>query len=1087
MFTKGAGLLKRPISVISWCVALVLAGTWAAIDIPIEYSPNTELPRVRVSAIWPGASPRQVERYVTAPIEREIQTVPGIAEIGSISSEGRSHVQILVDEDVDLSTFATQIGERLTLLRDQLPDDVSPRLTKQIPEAFRDVQGFMTLRLIGPYNPDELRKLADEQLKPQFESLPGVDLVEVTGGSERELLITLDPARLDAYGIDYSEVRGQIDSALRDHVFGRMDAKGRGHLMISRPELDVSLLSAIIVSRSNPEKLPIRLDQVADLNLGPAPRQSIRRIDGLNAVALDLERTRGSHMINVAKTVNNRIEDIRDSLPEGARLMIVMDRTEDVRELLDDLALRGGIGLILVTFVLLFMLKSVRATAIVLFSVALALAPALALFRFFDLSLNVITLAGLVLVFGLLVDNSVVIVEQLLLQQQKLMARGIQGLELQIVRTQAALKAVWLPLMGGTLSTMAVMLPLVYLSGDLRDLFLPFGVLVSLTLLISLASAVIFVPVVVRFLPPKSEKPEHRWLRRAVASPYRLVARFPKSTLIALFLVLGVPIWTLPMQINEPRRGWSSEVKGRFANVYNATLGAQTIQGAREWLDPLTGGVLRPFFRNTSFYKPWRYRERESIRVNLTFPKGNTIERSDSLIVDFEQMALAEASVYRTDVRISEDYARLEIEFKKGALLEPGPYILQRRLVGRAILLGGLSVYVSGIIPQTSYSSGGGGGSGGARVSMYGPNYEDLDALANQFAAFVKRRSRRVQTVDLNGTRNSWVATQARHVLQLEWSGDATARTGTDARWIYYRLRPYFETNRASWRADIAGDTRVPIRIILEKAPEMDIDRIIQRPLLVADSSALRLAGVANYNITQRPAEIEREDQQYVRHVSVDFRGPFDMRRKFMEDAVAAFSVPPGYRLDYGNNFFFTDETKRAFSWVFVATIILVFLVTASVFESWRLPLVVMLSVPLAAVGVCIGFIFTGTSFVEGAFIGIVLLIGIAVNDSILLTDRFRQLRVDRPYGNPSILARLAVRERLRPMWTTTLTSCAAMLPLLVFPDNDDFWTGLAVTVTGGLFASTLLAPFASVAMLSLFKRKPLSEKLNPSTIETLA
>ncbi len=1083
MFSKGAGLLKRPISVMSWCVAVVLAGIWAAIDIPIEYSPNTELPRVSVEATWPGASPRQVERYVTAPIEREIQTVPGIAEINSISSEGHSHVQIQVDEEIDLSTFATQIGERLTLLRDQLPDDVSPRLTKQIPEAFRDVQGFMTLRLIGPYNPDELRKLADEHLKPQFESLAGIDLVEVTGGSKRELLITLNPSRLDAYGIDNSEVMGQISSALRDHVYGRMDAKGRGHLMISRPELDISRLSAIIVSRSNPEGLPIRLDQVADLNLGPAPRQSIRRIDGLNAVALDLERTRGSHMINVAKTVNNRIEDIRDSLPEGTRLLIVLDRTEDVRELLDDLALRGGIGLILVTFVLLFMLKSVRATVIVLFSVALALAPALALFRFFDLSLNVITLAGLVLVFGLLVDNSVVIVEQLLLQQQKLMARGMTGLELQIVRTRAALKAVWLPLMGGTLSTMAVMLPLVYLSGDLRDLFLPFGILVSLTLLISLASAVIFVPVVVRFLPPKAEKLERRWLRRAVAGPYRVVARFPKLTLVALFLVLGVPIWTLPTEINEPRRGWSSEVKGRFANVYNVTLGTQKVQRAREWLNPLTGGVLRPFFRNTSFYKPWSYRERETIYVSLSFPKGNTIERSDSLIAGFEQMALAEASVYRTDVTIREGRAHLLIEFKKGALMEPGPYILQRRLVGQAILLGGIGVRVGEIIPQTGYYSGLGGGYSGAQLRMYGPNYEDLDALANQYATFVKRRSRRVQSVDLNRSRNSWIANQARQVLQLEWTGNATARTGADAVWINDQLSPYIETERVFWRADLAGDTGIPIRIIIDNATEMDIDRVIQRPLMVADSSFLRLAGVADYNIVRMSAEIEREDQQYVRHLSVDYRGSFDMTRRFMEESIEAFPVPPGYRMEYGYNYFFTDETKRAFSWVFVATIILVFLVTASVFESWRLPLVVMLSVPLAAVGVCVGFMLTKANFVEGAFIGTVLLIGIAVNDSILLTDRFRQLRLDRPYGEPSILARLAVRERLRPMWTTTLTSCAAMLPLLVFPDSDDFWTGLAVTVTGGLIASTLLAPFASVAMLSLFKQKPLPEKLEVEPI----
>ncbi|MCY3487088.1 MAG: efflux RND transporter permease subunit, partial [Bacteroidetes bacterium] len=222
---SAAGLLKRPIAVISWCTAIILAGIWAASDIPIEYSPKTELPRVSVRAIWPGASPRQVERYVTAPIEREIQTVPGIAEINSISSEGQSHIQIQVDEDVDLGTFTTQIGENLTLLRDRLPENVSPRLTKQIPEAFRDVQGFMTLRLIGPYSPDELRKTADELLKPKFESLPGIDLVEVTGGSERELLISLEPDRLDAYGIEYGYVMEQVSSSLRDHVFGRMDAR----------------------------------------------------------------------------------------------------------------------------------------------------------------------------------------------------------------------------------------------------------------------------------------------------------------------------------------------------------------------------------------------------------------------------------------------------------------------------------------------------------------------------------------------------------------------------------------------------------------------------------------------------------------------------------------------------------------------------------------------------------------------------------------------------------------------------------------------------------------------------------------------
>ena len=157
---------------------------------------------------------------------------------------------------------------------------------------------------------------------------------------------------------------------------------------------------------------------------------------------------------------------------------------------------------------------------------------------------------------------------------------------------------------------------------------------------------------------------------------------------------------------------------------------------------------------------------------------------------------------------------------------------------------------------------------------------------------------------------------------------------------------------------------------------------------------------------------------------------------------------------------------------VLLATVFLVFLITAAVFESWRLPLVVMLSLPLAGIGVALGFLWSEIPFAEGAFIGMVLLIGIAVNDSILLTDRFRQLRALRPHTATNVLARLAVRERLRPMWTTTLSTIVAMLPLLVFPDGSEFWMGLAITVTGGLLAATLLVPFATVALLCW--RRPL-------------
>ena len=438
--------------------------------------------------------------------------------------------------------FATQVGEKLALLRSQLPKQVVPRLTKQIPEVFRDVQGFMTIQIIGPYSPDELRKYTDEVLKPQFQSLPGIDLVNVIGGTRQELLISLNSDRLNAHEVEPNIVERRLRESLRDHVFGRLDAEGQSNLLISRPELDIGQLSSIIVNEAQPGMLPVRLNQVASLALGPAPRTSISRIDGLPTVVLELERTRGTHMIAIAENVYDRMEEVRSTLPEGIRLIVTDDRTEFVRALLRDLVWQGGIGLILVVLVLLFMLKHVRATAVVLLSVAVALAPSLALFRLFELSLNVITLAGLVLIFGLLADNSVVVVEQLALQRKRWGNRGLRGFDLERVSTQEALRAVWLPLCGGTISTMAIMLPLVYLSGDLRDMFLPFGILVSLTLLISLVSAVFVVPVLGRFLPPTGEPVKRRWLRRLVAVPYKWAARFPKLTLLVLLLLLGTPL-----------------------------------------------------------------------------------------------------------------------------------------------------------------------------------------------------------------------------------------------------------------------------------------------------------------------------------------------------------------------------------------------------------------------------------------------------------------------------------------------------------------------------------------------------------------
>ena len=1059
--------LSRPVAVSAWAAAILIAGSWAALQVPLEWVPQVELPEVRISASWPGASPRAVERYVTAPIERAVQSVPGTQHVESLSQDGVSSVILSVSKQTDLAMYVAEVGEQLTLLGDVLPDRVRPRLTKRVPDALRDEQGFITLQLLGGGSPDELRALGEERIAPRLRSIEGVVDVLVEGGSQRELLVELDSERLSTYGVTAASVQLALGDVLRDDVYGRFRERGQALLLFRPAEDRVDNLRRLIVRAPIDHGRPVRLADVADVALGPAPLRSISRIDGQSVVTLIIERARGSHMIETATDVLGRLEEIQAELPDKTRLLVADDRSESIRQELNELAMLGGLGFALVVLVLLFMLRGVRAAAVVLFSVGVSLSAAVWLLGPLGLTLNLLTIAGLVLVFGLLVDNSVVMVEQILVQRRRLASAGLRGLELDAAATGEAIRAVWIPLLGGTLTTIVVILPLVYLSGELRSLFLPFGILVALSLAASLVSAALLVPVLARFLPPPEPQRPVRWLKRVSAWPYSVVARFPKTSLIGLALVIGVPLWAVPASVTVPDDQPEHHPQIRLAHLYNDIMGNDAVRSTRSWLEPKIGGVLKPFFGETTFGDRWDYDPRPEVSVMLRFPPGNPVERADELLRRFEAEALASPSVSRTIALSTERVAQLRVHFHEDALSDAEPYLLRERLIGHATRLAGITVSVGGLLPM-GYYSGSGVGISGLSVEAFGPSYEDLEVLTDAFAARLMRNPR---VAEVNTNAGRYGLQDTREVLRFRWDADAALRSGTSAMEVASMLRPVLATRFPSFIADLEQEVRLPVRIAVRGAEDTDVATLVERPLLARDSTHLQLAALSTYSVESVPGSIERFNQQYRRYLSVDYRGPFRMGSEFLEQELDAFALPAGYRLERTSLSFFTDETTRAVGWVLLATIGLVFLITATVFESWRLPLIVMLSVPVAAVGVGVGFLWSGANFAEGAFIGTVLLIGVSVNDSILLTDRYRQLRARRPTTSPALLIRLSVRERLRPMWATTLTTVASLLPLLVFPSAGEFWLGLAVTVTGGLIASTLLAPVATVAMVAAGRR----------------
>ncbi|MCP4547110.1 MAG: efflux RND transporter permease subunit [bacterium] len=1058
--------LKHPKAILISTIALLIAGGWMATGLAIEWAPVVELPTIALIANWPGASPRHLERHVTAPLERILAGIPGTANVESYSREGQAHLRIEVSEKRKLDIYMAELSDHLVALRGSLPENVNPRVSLEVPESLKNEQGFMTLQLIGDISPEALRRFAEEIVAPRLRSLAGISTVTIEGGEERELLVAVNVDRLFAYHISADSIGQRLADTFLARSYGWLFGSGSRSLLWKPGEKEFTAVPELALAGNSTTASLVQLADVAQISLNPAPVRTISRVTGEPVVTLILDRAPGTNLLTLAAEVRSTLGRLHKEIPWGVEALVVEDRSEDVRREFRDIAVRAGLGLLGLLAVLLARLRSGRAVAIVVFTVTAALALGLALLRPLGMTLNVLTFAGLALLVGLLVDNATVVVHQFLTGGVDLTVQGA----VEYARFAArAVRAVWLPLLGGTLSTLAVFLPMVYLSGELRFLFAPFAVLAALTLGFSLLTTALLVPVLGHYLPRNSSLSGHhrsprkyglRWFSLTLCC---LASRFPVATLLLLILAVGLPMPLLPEHFQEPGSGWDSQEKKRRAERYNATLGSDMVRNLREWLDPVLGGVTRPFLEEVELDRPWDFDERPVLTVWLKLPTGSGIERADELIRRFEQRALEQKALGHTLTRVTEDIAVLRVLFEDDAMSTGEPFAMRQELISQALQIAGMEVAVSGLVPIGFYS--GLGNVSGYMVEAYGPSYERLKEVTSAFSRRVETH-RRVADIDISAGRHG--QEEAREVLTLGWREVATAKTRMTAHDLTAMLGSHLLTRRPIFYAALVGQARMPVRLITAGAEDLELTDFLHRPLAGRTGTMLHLAGLVEFSAEKQPPTIYRFNQQYKRYIRIYYRGPFRLGKKMLDREIEAMPLPPGYLLKQPTWLAFGEEVQKEFLWLVFGTIALVFLILAAVFESWRLPWVVMLSVPLAFIGVALGFLWSGIDYTEGAFIGLVLLVGIAVNDSILLVYRYRQLRELRPTTNPALMARLAVRHRLRPMWTTTMTSVVGMLPLLLFPKQGFFWLGLAITVVGGLLSSTLLAPLATVAILSL-------------------
>ncbi|MCG8460456.1 MAG: efflux RND transporter permease subunit [Holophagales bacterium] len=810
----------------------------------------------------------------------------------------------------------------------------------------------------------------------------------------------------------------------------------------------------------------------------PAATRSLSRLDDRPFVTLRVERASGSHLLRLASAVHARLGELRSDLPEGVVVGVAEDRSEDVRAELREMAVSGGLSLLLVLAVLICMLRRPRAVGVVVLGTAASLAVALTAMHPLGLTLNLLTLAGLLLVVGLLVDNGVIVAERRLLGG----SRGTSEL--------------WLPLAAGTATTVAVLGPFLYLGGDLRPLFLPLGVLLAVTLVASLGIFAFLAPAV-RPGRPRPARPSSSRQRRARdhrrafgLALYRWAALRPRTTLALLLLAVGLPTPLVPGRIDVPTSGWASADEERRAERWNLTLGSEGALRLRHQLEPWIGGITRPFLETVRRGERWGVASRPALETRVELPAGSGPHRVEDVLRAFEADALAAPGVERVLTHVRGDRGQLRVLFDKGlgeGMLTPSPpeaaargdgssswpYRLREAFIRRAMGLAGLDVATRGLV-SSSYQAGVGVASG-YWIEASGPSFEGLLALCDELAARLRRQPRVAEVASLSGRFGSGDGSK---VLRLGWDSEATARTGWWPRDVISELRPRLALDAPIARLDLDGRPDLPVRVVLgeERVGGMPdpggpsaLHQLVALPLAGPGVEA-RLAEHASLTLETRPGGIERRDQRYRRYLRVAFRGPHRLAEEVIDRELERTSLASGYLLERPSRVFLTAAAEDRLHALLAASVFLVYLFLAAAFESWRLPWVVLASLPAAFFGVALAFVLTDAPFAEGAFLGCILLVGVAVNDSILLVDAYRrERRRPRAAGGRwrRVAALRALRRRWRPMWTTTATSVAGMLPLWLLADAGELWPGLAITVIGGLLASTLLAPAATIALLS--------------------
>lgn len=1064
--------LRRRVTVSMIAVALLIFGVVGFTRLPINLLPDISYPALTVETRFAGAAPAEVEALVTRPIEEVVGIVSGVRRLTSSSKPGLSQVTLEFDWGRNMDFAALDVRQKLDLI--QLPREIEKPVILRFDPSNDPV---MRLYLSGGRDLYQLRYVAEEVLKKDLESTDGAAAIKVNGGYEEEIHVSVDEQKLALLGLTMSDVTGKLRQENVNQAGGSLYEQEARYLVRARNEFESldDMLETVLVAR---EGRSVRLADVARVGRGHAKREVITRSGGDEAVELAIYKEGDANSVSVARAIRQRLERVKKELPEGLEVSIGADQSRFIQASVNEVLSNALLGGLIAIMVLLFFLRDLRSTIIIAVSIPVSVIATFFLMYRTGTSLNIMSLGGLALGVGMLVDNAIVVLESIHKRRQ----HGDDP----VTSADRGASSVAMAVIASTLTTVAVFLPVVFLEGVAAQLFRDQALTVSFALVASLAVSLTLIPMMASLTTrvdlgePAQDRsgatatPDgtsgFRRSLRAIGRVSGRLFRFVTFTLPAFvlrvvrralqLLMRGATFVARPLSrafdagFSALERSYPAalrrclEARGLVLAIVIAAFALTVFAGTRLGLD------LIPAFSQGEFLFRVELPVGTPLEVTDRYLAGvQSVLEGDEAVESWSSIAGGAGLTLSNTGTEGENVGRIQVQMKPGSPAEEEARVIHT--LRERLEMSEAARYEFERPTFFTFRT-------PVEVEIFGDDLEQLSAAA----AVIEEAVAKVQgVVDVRSS-----ATRGNPELQVSYDRETLARLGLD-------LAAVSTTVRAKIQGEVAtrftqGDREIDVLVRSLEPGAASVSDVRHLIIGQVEGRPIRLDSVASARVETGPSEIRRIGQKRAAVVSGSLSGR-DMAAvaKDIRSRLGDLALPATVTASLSGQ---EEEMQRSLGSLAFATalaIFLVYLVMASQFESFLHPFVIIFTLPLAAIGAVFALLITGSSITIVAMIGFVMLAGIVVNNAIVLIDAINQLRRGGMEKTTAIIE--AGASRLRPIFTTSATTVLGLLPMaLGFGEGAELRAPLAVTVIGGLAVATLLTLFVIPVVYSLLDRK---------------